>query len=151
MIWKIKWNQQFNTYLSINCFLLLFSFPVYLIWFSLLFISILNLDFVFAQIVINLNKLVLIINSCGNDSYLLIKLIFLFILYHPTFTPIHCWSYSCGLKFSLKLEWYFFFIANNTWSTPPFLPPSFYPVIYISLYFLIILDNRSKILKLYDF
>ena len=42
-----------------------------------------------------------------------IKLIFLFSFYRPTFTPIHCWSYSCGLKFSLKLEWYFFFFLSQ--------------------------------------
>ena len=60
--------------------------------------------------------------------------------------------YSCAIKFFLKLERYFFLFLSQIrpWSTPLFHLTDLNLMVYISLYFPIIFENRSKILKSCD-
>ena len=89
-------------------------------------------------------------HSVQHSHLCIIQLIILLAFYCPIFSPTyHCRSYSCVVKISFKLEWYFS-ISSNTPRTPPLHSPSLNFLVYVFLYFPIILYNRPKILKSYD-
>jgi hypothetical protein len=78
-----------------------------------------------------------------NYTYLILMLT----LNRPTLRSIqHRWSDCCLIEISFQLKWYFL-IAQNTWGSSLFQPPSLNKIAYICFYFSVIYTMDPRYLN----